>query len=132
MTRFISFLSRSGICAVAGSIAGSIAGLIFGLALLAVPSHTLPAQQALPIGLILGILAWIAVLFLLFAVGRYSLRSVLWQSLLTCLLTSIFTVLIVNALHQTFLGMLIGWIVGFMVGRALCALCRLRPSPVEP
>jgi hypothetical protein len=109
-----SWLSRSGICALTGSLAGSIAGMICGLALLAVPSHTIPFQQALQIGIVLGIVVWLIVLFLLLAFGRYSAGAVLWPSLFTCLLVSIVTVLIVNALHQTYLGMLLGWIIGFL------------------
>lgn len=126
LSRLVQWVSNSGICAVAGSIAGGIAGLMFGLSMLAFPSHTLTLRQALLIGAILGIVAWLAVLFLLLAFGRYSARTVLWRSFVTCVLASIFTVLVINALHLTLLGMLVGWIIGFLIGRALCTLCQVR------
>jgi hypothetical protein len=118
------WLSRSGICAATGSIAGSMAGLLFGLSLLPVPVHTIPFRHAVIIGAILGIIAWAFVLFLLLAFEKYSPRAILLPSFVTSFLAGILTVLVVNAIHRTFLGMLLGWIIGFLVGRALCQLCK--------
>src|ERR1039457_2733902 len=96
LSAILRWLSRSGICAVAGSIGGSIAGLVFGLVLLAVPAHTIAFREALPIGAFLGVVAWLAVLFLLLVFGRYSPRAVVGQSFVTCMLASILTALAVN------------------------------------
>ncbi len=123
LSGLVRWIGRQGVCAVAGSIAGSFTGMIIGLALMAAPSHALPVGKALVVGVMLGIISWFLVLLFLIVFGRYLLRDIVWQSFVTCLLAGIFTVLIVNALRQPYLGMIVGWLVGFLIGKALCAAC---------
>jgi hypothetical protein len=126
LTGLARWLSYSGICAVTGSLAGSFTGLIFGLTLLPAPANGVPSGFALAVGAGLGILAWGVVMFLLVMMGRYRFDEVFFPSLFTCIVVSILTALIVNALHSPFAGMLIGWVLGYLVGRAFCALCTVR------
>ena len=117
-------LGSAGICAITGTIAGSIVGMIFGLSLLAAPGHHVSLKDAAEVGLILGLLAWVVVLFILIAFGRYAPRAVLLPTIPTCFVTAILTTCLTDLLRATLCGMILGWIVGFLVGRGFCMFCR--------
>jgi|SRR5579863_1152232 len=122
-SRLTGWLGRQGICAIVGAIAGAFTGAIFGLWLAAM-THSVLVGQALAVGLVLGLIAWMGILFLLLAMGHYSLSSVLIPSLVTCVVASVVTALSVNAVHHPDEGVLMGWILGFLIGRLFCAACK--------
>ncbi len=124
---FIIWLARSGICTIVGIIAGSFTGLLFGPLLLGAPKHQIPVYLAAGLGLILGLLSWLLVLWMLGVMTDYIVGDVALPVLLNCLLASTLTALWVNFLHRPYLAMPLGWIIGFAVGRLLCVICGTSP-----
>jgi hypothetical protein len=118
------WLSRQGICALCGSIAGSFTGFVFGLAHAASPMFDPTVKQAVIVGMALGLLAWVGILFFIGVLADYGVWQIFWQTFVNSELTSIITVLVIRAVHAKSAGMLIGWVIGFLVGRALCAACK--------
>src|ERR1035441_5123609 len=113
MTALTKWLSRAGICALCGSIAGAFSGFIFGLARLGAPSFHPAIELTIIVGVVLGLVAWVGILFFIGILADYGVWQIFWQALVNCELTSLLTVLVVGAIHATLSGMLIGWILGF-------------------
>jgi len=123
MTRVINWLGRFGICATVGGMAGAITGLILGAMLSILTSGHIPLSVAVMTGAILGILAWIFVLWIFTAVGHYIFGDIALPALFTCLLVSIVVALVINALGGLSISTLLGWIIGFVIGAVLCRFC---------
>jgi hypothetical protein len=127
ITRLIALMSRLGLCAACGCIAGGITGMLMGPYLFSLVGHHMSPHDATLLGAGLGLIDWLAVLFLLVAVGRYILGNVLISSLFTSVVASIFAALVINATRAPLVSMLTGWVVGLIVGAILCRLCRIIP-----
>jgi hypothetical protein len=123
MTRFAVWLGSFGICATVGGMAGALTGLIFGAMLKVLPIGHIPLSAAAFTGALLGVVAWIFVLWVFTTVGRYVFGDIAVPALFTSVLVSIIVALAVDVLGSLSLSMLLGWIIGFAIGAALCRLC---------
>jgi len=118
-----TWLNRFGPCALCGAIAGGLTGFIFGFTQWAIPGIPLPVHVALNVGIMLGLLAYLAILFFIGVLGNFGVQQLLWPALFTSVLVSILVVLIMNRLDAKLFGTLLGWVIGLIVGRALCYAC---------
>lgn len=123
MNRLYSLVSTAGICAASGAIAGAFVGGLFGLFEVMSGNPPLPHSLLLGIAIGLSFVSWVIVLVIVGVFGNYGAIAIAGQSLVTCGITGVLTVLLVYATHAGLVGMLLGWIIGFVLGKALCAWC---------
>ena len=123
MTSLYRLISTAGVCAVTGAIAGAFVGGLFGLVEFVAANPPMPRPALIAIAIGLSLVAWLVVLVIVGVFGNYGVFAIAGQSLVTCGLTGILTVLLVHATRAGLFGMLLGWIIGFLVGKALCMLC---------
>jgi hypothetical protein len=117
---------RRSLCAVSGAIAGGITGLLFGLAQLS--SGKIAMTAAAETGIVLGFIAWIAILVVVGLWLHYGPRVIALPSLITSLVTAVLTVFIGNQLSIPILDVWIGLLVGTVVGAIFCRLCPTRQA----
>ncbi|MBS0447625.1 MAG: hypothetical protein JSR59_16910 [Proteobacteria bacterium] len=116
---------RHSLCAVTGAIAGGFAGMSFGIAQLQQPA--LPLTDAIEVGILLGLVAWVFILMVEGLWLHYG-SAVVWPSLITSLSSAVLTVVIANAVALPVLSVWIGILFGTVVGALLCRLCGERPG----
>ncbi|SRR6266404_2220633 len=139
ITAYLAFVARLlrpvSLCGHVGAIHGSIVGGMMGFFLLGHAHWILRATQAFQFGLILALFAWVTMLVVLCAWERYTFRSVGVPTLLSALITSLFTVFLTNYLRMPLLAWLVGAVVGLFWGEVLCSLLskpRLERSNAMP
>jgi hypothetical protein len=121
------------LCALAGGLVGVITGFFTGLYEIGNPTLVLSGGDQVRLGLALGLVGWLVVLFILAAWFRYRLGGIALPALVTALLTGVITVLILEALHLPALSVPIGLVAGIAIGFVLCAACRrLGVDPGRP
>jgi hypothetical protein len=118
-----TWLNRLGPCALCGAIAGALTGFIFGFTQWGIPGNLLPIHVAVNVGLMLGLFAFLAIVFFIGVLGNFGLQRLVWPALFTSVLVSVLVVLIMNRLEAKLFGTLLGWLIGLIVGRALCYAC---------
>lgn len=123
MNSLYRLMSTAGICAVSGAISGAFVGGLFGLFEVVSGNPTLTPSLLLGIAIGLALVSWAVVLVIVGVFGNYGAIAIAGQSLITCGITGILTVLLVYATRAGLVGMLLGWIIGFLIGKALCAWC---------
>lgn len=127
ITRLVAFFSRLGVCANTGAIAGALTGMFLGGYLLTLPHHRIALRDAAIVGVGVGMIDWLAVIFVLVAVGRYVLSDVFLSSFFTCIVASTIAACTIDAVRVPALSMLVGLLVGLIVGAILCRLCGKVP-----
>src|SRR6267378_4451438 len=97
MNRLYGLVSKAGICAASGAIAGAFVGGLFGL--FEVVSGNPPLTPSLLLGIAIGLalVSWVVVLVIVGVFGNYGAIAIAGQSLVTCGITGILTVLFVYA-----------------------------------
>ena len=116
-------LWRHSLCAVTGAIAGGFAGMLLGIAQLHQPALLL--ADAVKVGILLGLVAWVFILMVEGLWLHYG-SAIVWPSLVTSLLSAVLTVVIANAVALPVLSVWLGILVGTLVGALLCRLCGER------
>lgn len=126
--RLIVYLGKFGICATVGGMAGGITGLILGAMLRPLSAHHVPLSVAAITGALIGVVAWIVILWILTVIGHFVFGDVALPALFTSLLVSIIVALVVDALDGPSISMLLGWFIGFVIGALLCELCGIATA----
>ena len=118
-----ALLSRVPFCSLAGMLVGSITGTLFGLTLFAHPGASLDLKTLLGIGLLLGLLGFVFVLFFIGVLLRYGIGQIFLPGLVNALITAVITVLVDYVLQVPELAGWVGLLIGLLVGAILCRLC---------
>jgi hypothetical protein len=123
MSAFTRWLALLGPCVLVGIFAGAVVGFIFELLRLSPSGHMLSVAAALRTGIWLGVFAWLAALLFFGALAGLGIGQIALPALVTCLATSIVTVLIDNVIAFSVFFVFVGIAAGYLIGRALCAAC---------
>ncbi|WP_436294722.1 hypothetical protein [Variovorax sp. LjRoot178] len=118
------------LCAASGAIAGGTAGFLFGLAQM-LSTTPLSISDAIQVGILLGLFAWVALLLLIGIWLHYGVRGIALPALITSLLSAVLTVMISTRFPHPLADLWIGLLVGTIVGAALCALCGMGHTPTR-
>lgn len=111
--------SRLGFCSEIGAFVGVLAGLMFGLVQTQV-SGSFSVEDALRVAVLLSLVTILFGLLLFGVWERYGVGAVLIPVVLIGLLTTVLTVLLLNAAGLTPVPELVGVVVGIVVGRVVC------------
>ncbi len=120
---FTPITRRLGVCGNVGFIAGALSGFILADMTWAFPALAYMSNQiAFANSIVLGLFAWVWVLFVLCVQAALTFRSVAIPSLFNCLVTCLLTVFISKWLNAYSFAWLIGMFVGASVGMILCRI----------
>jgi hypothetical protein len=119
------WVSRLGVCAIAGIVVGMLTGgAVELLSWLDAPLAPSPAEF-LRLWLITALFGWLVLLFVLVALSRWSFASVALPALINALLTSGLTLLLCRWTGLWAWAFWLGILAGLIVGLILCFLGRL-------
>lgn len=129
LAAYLAFVARLlrpfSLCAHVGAIHGVIVGGMMGIFFKVHEHWVLGATEIFQFTLILALLAWAFMLVVLCGWERYTFRAVGVPTLVSALITSLFTVFLTNYLRMPLLAWAVGAVVGLVWGEALCRLCGL-------
>ena len=122
LSLFYPLSNRLGLCGNIGFIAGLLAGFIISTMAWAFRGFYMSNNQALVHALSLTLFTWIAVIYLLGILAKFTFRSVALPSLFNCLLTCFLTTFVCKWLDIFSFAWLAGMFIGALVGMTLCRI----------